>query len=138
MSERKTLPNNASVKDFIASVKNDQRRADAAIVTKMMAKASKKRAKMWGPSIIGFGEHHYQHANGKEVSICKIGFSPRATALTFYLGNFPERAKLLKKLGKHTLSGGGCLYIKKLEDVDADHLQTIMEKSYNIPSKAKR
>lgn len=130
MAERKTLPNNASVKNFIASVKNDRRREDAAIVAKMMAKASGKRAKMWGPSIIGFGEHHYKHANGEDVSICKIGFSPRAQALTFYLGNSPERAKLLKKLGKHTLSGGGCLYIKKLEDVDTDVLLEMMSVAY--------
>ena len=87
---------------------------------------------MWGPSIVGFGEHHYQHANGKDVSICKIGFSPRAQALTFYLGNFPERANLLKKLGKHKMSGGGCLYINKLEDVDTDMLQVIMKKAYNM------
>ena len=132
MGERKTLANSASVKEFIANVKNEKHRADAAIVAKMMPKASGKRAKMWGPSIIGFGEHHYQHANGKDVSICKIGFSPRAQALTFYLGNFPERANLLKKLGKHKMSGGGCLYINKLEDVDTDMLQIILKKAYNI------
>ena len=131
MGERKTLANKASVKDFIAGVKNDQRRKDSAIVAKMMAKASGKRAKMWGPSIIGFGEHHYQHANGKDVSICKIGFSPRAQALTFYLGNSPERAKLLKKLGKHSMSDGGCLYIKKLDDVDNEVLQQMMTVAYN-------
>ena len=131
MPERKTLPNNASVKDFIAGVKNEKRRADSATAAKMMAKASGKRAKMWGPSIVGFGEHHYKHANGKEVSICKIGFSPRAQALTFYLGNSPERARLLKKLGKHKLSGGGCLYINKLEDVDTDVLFEMMQVAYN-------
>lgn len=131
MAERKTTANNASVKDFIANVKNDKRRSDSVIVAKMMAKASGKRAKMWGPSIIGFGEHHYQHANGKEVSICKIGFSPRAQALTFYLGSSPERARLLKKLGKHKMSGGGCLYINKLEDVDTDVLQEMMSVAYN-------
>ncbi len=132
MAARKTIENKASVKEFIAKVKNETRRADVATVSKMMAKVSGKRAKMWGPSIIGFGVHHYQHANGKDVSICKIGFSPRAQALTFYLGNFPERTKLLKKLGKHKMSGGGCLYINKLQDVDTDVLQEMISRAYNI------
>jgi len=132
VSERKTVANNASVKDFIANVKNAQRRADATQVVKLMAKASGKRAKMWGPSIVGFGEHHYKHANGKDVSICKIGFSPRAQALTFYLGNFPERKNQLKKLGKHKLSGGGCLYINKLEDVDTEVLRDMMARAYKL------
>ena len=131
MAERKTLPSQASVKDFIASVKNEKRRGDAAIVASMMAKASGKRAKMWGTSIVGFGTHHYQHANGEEVSICKIGFSPRAKALTFYLGNSPERATLLKKLGKYKMSDGGCLYINKLEDVDTDVLFQMMKVAYH-------
>ncbi len=132
MTDRKTTANDASVKDFIASVKHEKRRADSAIVAKMMAKASGKRAKMWGPSIIGFGEHHYRLANGKDASICKIGFSPRAQALSFYLGNFPERPQLLKRLGKHKMSGGGCLSIGKLEDVDLDVLGQLMTLAYNI------
>lgn len=132
MSERKTVASKASVKEFISSVKNAQRRADAMQVSKMMAKASGKRAKMWGPSIVGFGEHRYKHANGKDVSICKIGFSPRAQALTFYLGNFPERKNLLKKLGKHKMSGGGCLYINKLDDVDTEVLQEMMARAYKL------
>lgn len=131
MAERKTRPNQASVKDFIASVKNERRRSDAAVVAAMMAKASGRRAKMWGTSIVGFGEHHYQHANGEEVSICKIGFSPRAQALAFYLGNSPEHATLLKKLGKYKISGGGCLYINKLEDVDTDVLFQLMKVAYH-------
>jgi len=133
MAERKTTANKANVKEFIANVRNEKRRADAAVVAKMMATASGKRAKMWGPSIVGFGEHHYQLADGKDMSICSIGFSPRAQSLTFYLGNFPERAKLLKKLGKHKMSGGGCLHINKLEDVDTDMLQVLMKKAYNTP-----
>lgn len=132
MAELKTKANNVSVKAFIATVKNEKRRTDATVVAKMMAKVSGKRAKMWGPSIIGFGEHHYQHANGNHESICKIGFSPRATALAFYLGDFPERAQLLKKLGKHKVSDGGCLYINKLDDVDSDVLQSLMESANQV------
>lgn len=136
MAERKTVATNASVKEFIANIDNAKRRADASAAAKMMAKASGKRAKMWGPSIVGFGEHHYRLAKGKAVSICKIGFSPRAQALTFYLGNFPERAALLKRLGKHKMSKGGCLHINKLEDVDCEILQDIMQRSYRLDTGA--
>lgn len=132
MVERKTQANNASVKAFIANVKNEKRRADATVIAKIMASISGKRAKMWGPGIIGFGIHHYQHANGKDVSICKIGFAPRAQALVFYLGNFAERANLLKKLGKHKLGGGGCLYVNKLEDVNIEILQEMIDNAYNM------
>ncbi len=85
---------------------------------------------MWGPSIVGFGKHYYKYANGKEAEICKIGFSPRSQSLVFYLANFRERASLLNQLGKHKVSGGGCLYINKLEDIDQNILETIIEKAY--------
>ncbi|MCG8414856.1 MAG: DUF1801 domain-containing protein [Pseudomonadales bacterium] len=134
MSERKTTQNKASVTEFIANVKNDRRRADARVVAKMMRKASGKQARMWGPSIVGYGVSRYTLANGKEEEICRIGFSPRAQALTFYLGSFKDRPALLKKLGKHKVSGGGCLYINKLDDVDLDVLQTLMDKAYTESS----
>lgn len=130
MAERKTVANNSSVKAFIDAVPNDRRRADAKEVAKMMRAASGERAKMWGPSIVGYGTRKYSLANGKQEEICHIGFSPRASALTFYLGGFKERASLLKKLGKHKVSGGGCLYINKLDDVDKDVLQELLDKAY--------
>ena len=130
MAERKTVENKASVKSFIDSVKNDRRRTDAKEVAKMMRAASGQRAKMWGPSIVGYGKRKYKLANGKEEEICQIGFSPRSQALTFYLGSFKERASLLKKLGKFRLSGGGCLYINKLDDIDKEVLQTLLNKAY--------
>lgn len=136
MSERKTVPNKASVTDFIANVKNDRRRADARAVAKMMRKASGKRARMWGPSIVGYGVSRYKLANGKEEEICRIGFSPRAQALAFYLGSFKERSALLKKLGKHKVGGGGCLYINKLDDVDTEVLQLMIDKAYQDTSSA--
>lgn len=130
MTERKTKENKASVKTFIDNVKSDQRRKDSRVVLKIMKSVSHKQPKMWGPSIVGYGKHHYKYANGKDAEICKIGFSPRAQALVFYLGNFQDRAKLLKKLGKHKLSDGGCLYINKLDDVDLGILKIIIEKAY--------
>lgn len=130
MTERKTQENNASVKDFLANVKNETRRKDSQVVLKMMKNVTGKRPKMWGPSIVGFGKHHYQLANGKDADICKVGFSPRAQALVFYLSNFDGRATLLEKLGKHKFSKGGCLYINKLADIDIEILETIIEKAY--------
>lgn len=123
MAERKTRQTKASVKEFIDAVKNERRRKDARTAMKMMREASGKRAEMWGPSIVGYGVRRYKLANGKEETICHLGFSPRAQALVFYLGKFDDRAALLKKLGNHKVSGGGCLYINKLDDVDLGVLQ---------------
>jgi hypothetical protein len=130
MAERKTTQNNASVKDFLNSIKNDRRREDSLVLAKLMRSVSGKKPKMWGPSIVGFGKHEYEYANGKPGEICKIGFAPRVQALVLYLSNFDGRAKLLKKLGKHRMSGGGCLYINKLDDIDLDILTSIIEKAH--------
>lgn len=130
MAERKTKQTGASVDDFLSTVKSARRREDALVVIDLMQAASGEPAMMWGPSIIGFGRHEYQHADGKDVDICRIGFSPRATALTFYLGRFEGRGELLEKLGKHRLSGGGCLYINKLADIDLAVLKAMIERSW--------
>ena len=130
MAKRKTQENNSSVRDFIDSVKNEKRRKNSQVILKMMRSISGKKPKMWGPSIVGFGKHYYKYANGKEADIFKIGFSPRAQHLVFYLANFKERTKLLNTLGKHKMSRGGCLYINKLDDVDLNILETIIEKAY--------
>lgn len=130
MAERKTVQTRASVKDFLATLPNDRRRADAQIVIRMMKAISGKQARMWGPSIIGFDVSRYLLANGREEEICKIGFSPRAQALVFYLGHFEGRADLLKALGKHKISGGGCIYINKLADVDIDVLEQLIARAY--------
>ena len=134
MTERKTVANKTSVKGFIDGVKNERRKADAKEVAKMMRAASGQRARMWGPSIIGYGISKYTLANGKEEQICRIGFSPRAQALAFYLGSFSDRKSLLKKLGKHRVGGGGCLYINKLDDIDRDVFQQMLEKAYQDSS----
>ena len=130
MGERKTMKTKASVATFINGISNIRRCADAKVVAKMMHKASNKRASLWGPSIIGYGITSYRLANGKQQQICRIGFSPRARALTFYLGTFRNRDGLLKKLGKHRVSKGGCLYINKLEDDDKDVLQEILNRAW--------
>ena len=133
MAERKTIANQLSVKDFLSKIKNETRRQDSLVVAKMMRRISKKNAKMWGPSIIGYDKFTYQYADGRDGVLCKIGFSPRAQALCFYLSNFDGKKALLKRLGKHKLGkaqGGGCLYINTLKDVDLQVLEEIIENAY--------
>ena len=82
-----------------------------------------------GPSIVGFGTYHYRYDSGREGDMCRIGFSPRASALTLYVLGFPGEEALLGRLGKHQ-TGNSCLYIKKLDDVDADVLEEIVTASW--------
>lgn len=129
MAKRKTQETNASIEEFIGTISNETRRKDGLIAAKLIETVSGKKPKMWGTSIIGCGKHYYTYANGQEAEICKIGFSPRAKSLVFYLAKFDGKVSLLKQLGKHSVRGG-CLYITKLEDVDLDILAKIVEKAY--------
>ena len=86
---------------------------------------------MWGTSIVGFGKHHYQYANGKPAEICKVGFSPRARSFSFYLPSYPEHASLIKALGKHKYSGG-CLHVTRLSDVDVEVLARMVESAIRV------
>lgn len=116
MAENKTKATAASVDDFLDAVPNEERRADGQALSAMMARISGEPAKMWGPSIVGFGTHHYRYESGREGEICRIGFSPRGTGLVLYGGYLRDPA-LLARLGKHK-AGKGCLYVKRLADVD--------------------
>jgi hypothetical protein len=125
----KTKETEASVEDFINSVENEQKRADSFVILKLMRNASKEKPKMWGSSIIGFGNLRYKSpATGREVDWFKIGFSPRKANLTLYLMNMKENEAALKKLGKHKI-GGGCLYINKLEEVDLKVLEKMVNQA---------
>lgn len=134
MAELKTKQTEASVEDFLNTIKDEEIRRDCFEIVQMMKKASKEEPKMWGASIIGFGEYHYKYASGHEGDTMRIGFSPRKQNITLYilLGANPENP-LLKKLGKHT-TGKGCLYIKKLADVDKKVLQELISESYKRSS----
>ena len=127
----KTKKNEASVEGFLNTIKDEEVRRDCFEIAEMMKKASKEEPKMWGSSIIGFGEYHYKYESGREGDTMKIGFSPRKQNITLYilLGASSE-TPLLKKLGKHT-TGKGCLYIKKLDDVDKKVLQELINESAN-------
>lgn len=123
-TQNKTKATKASVPAFIAAIPDETRRADAKTLIKMMSAATGEKAKLWGPSIVGFGSHHYVYDSGREGDTPVVAFSPRKPALVLYIGAGDKAAKpLLAKLGKHAM-GKGCLYIKKLADVDL----TVLEK----------
>jgi hypothetical protein len=124
--EPKTKVNEASVEDFLNSVEDEQKRADAFTILEMFRKATKEEPKMWGAAIVGFGTHKYKYADGHEMDWLMIGFSPRKQNLTLYvINNSAEQNKLLEKLGKHS-TGKGCLYLKRLSDVDMKVLKDVI------------
>ena len=127
MAEIKTKATKVSVKDFIANVPNETRRADAQTLVKLFEKASGWKATMWGPTIVGFGKYSYTYDSGHAASMCALGFSPRSTSLVIYSDiNHTEAAALLKALGKHKTSKG-CLYINKPADVDVAVLEKLVK-----------
>ena len=129
MAELKTKPTRASVATFINSVDERQRRADSRKVAAMMRKATGKRAKMWGTSIVGYGTYQYTNTAGVEFEWPITGFSPRKQALTIYImPGFSHFEPLMKKLGKYK-TGKSCLYIKRLSDVDEKVLQRLIDAS---------
>ena|ERR1022692_2968046 len=129
MAENKTKPTEVSVAAYIEAITNETKRADAKALVKLMQKASGEKPKMWGPSIIGFGSIHYTYDSGREGDMPVIAFSPPKAASVLYGAiGFDGAEKLLTKLGKHT-TGKGCLYIKKLADVDQKVLETLVVKA---------
>jgi hypothetical protein len=127
MAEIKTKPTKVSVTGFIAAIENDTRREDAKTLLKLFHKATGWKAKMWGPTIVGFGVYHYTYDSGHSGSICAVGFSPRKANLVIYVSDFPGKAELLQKLGKHKGGLKQCLYINKLGDVDLNVLEKILK-----------
>jgi hypothetical protein len=129
MADNKTKPTKVSVSAFIDALADETKRADAKVLVKLMQSATGEKPKMWGPSIIGFGSYHYTYESGREGDMPIAGFSPRKAATVVYgLTGFSDSEALRAKLGKHT-TGVGCLYIKKLADVDQKVLQTLILKS---------
>lgn len=125
MAEIKTKPTEVSAEAFIAAVEDPVRRADAQRVHDMLARLTGEPARMWGPTIIGFGQYHYKYDSGHEGVMCRLGFSPRKAELVLYvLTGTPEQAGLLARLGKHR-TGKSCLYIRKLADVDEGVLEEL-------------
>lgn len=127
LAEIKTKQTEASVTDFINSVESEQKRKDSFTILDMMKKATGEEPKMWGSSIIGFGNKRYKsQATGREVDWMLIGFSPRKANISLYLTtNIKNQAATLEKLGKHK-TGVGCIYINKLEDIDIKVLENMI------------
>ena len=135
MAELKTKLTDASVEDFLNTVENEQKRKDCFEILKIMKQVTKEMPKMWGTSIVGFGSYHYKGASGREGDWMLTGFSPRKQNLTLYLmGGFDAHKDLLKKLGKYKTSVG-CLYIKKLDDVDKKVLKELVTESVKTMKK---
>ena len=129
MSGTKTKPTKVTVKDFIARIENDTRRRDAVTLLRLFEKVTGWKARMWGPSIVGFGRYQYTYESGHSGELCVVGFSPRKANLVIY--QFPDRSgktqALLRKLGKHKGGVDSCLYVNKLADVDLEVLEKVIK-----------
>lgn len=137
MAELKTVPTKFSVDKFLKGIKDEEKREDCFEILKIMEKATKAKAKMWGSAIVGFGDYHYVYESGREGDWFITGFSPRKQNLTLYMmGGFNQFEDLMKKLGKYSL-GKGCLYINKLDDVDTKVLKEIITKSVKAAKSSK-
>ena len=131
MAELKTKVNDADVNAFLNSVDDEQKKQDSFALLDIFTKLTGESPKMWGSSIIGFGQYHYKsERSSQEGDWMLTGFSPRKQNLTIYIMNgFDDYVDLLQKLGKHKTSKG-CLYINRLEDVDQATLEELIKKSY--------
>ena len=127
MPENKTKATTLSVTAYIDALSDPTRRSDAKELVQLMQQASGQKPRLWGPSIVGFGSYHYRYESGREGDMPLISFSPRKVAMVLYsMLDHREAKALLAKLGKHT-TGKGCLYIKKLADVDRTVLATLIQ-----------
>jgi hypothetical protein len=131
MAENKTKPTSVSPAAFIKRVASEQQRKDCRDLIAMMRTITGEPPKMWGPSIVGFGTCHYVYESGREGDICLTGFSPRKPSLVLYIGSPLKDKTLMSKLGKYT-TGKGCLYIKKLDDVDRGVLRRLVATAVRV------
>lgn len=129
MAELQTKENSEDVAGFLDGVADEKRRQDCFTLLELMKKVTGADPKMWGASIIGFGNYHYKYDSGREGDWFVAGFSPRKNNLTLYImSGFARYDELLAKLGKHK-TGKSCLYIKKLDDIDTGVLAELIERS---------
>lgn len=133
-AELKTKATEVSVADYIAALQDERRREEAGVIDAIYRRVTGLEPQMWGPSIIGYGSYSYKYESGREGTMCRGGFSPRKAALTLYAMQIVSlctgrAAQLVPKLGKFT-TGKGCLYIKKLGDVDLVVLEKLVSLSW--------
>lgn len=131
-AKNKTAPTSVSPDDYIAAIDSAPRRADCQKILDMMADLTGWEPKMWGPSIIGFGEYHYKYESGREGDFLRVGFSSRAQNISIYImPGYQDFSGELARLGKHKI-GKSCLYIKRLSDVDEDVLSEMLQKGLDL------
>ncbi|MEZ0131485.1 DUF1801 domain-containing protein [Flavobacterium sp. LBUM151] len=129
MAKNKTTETESSVIDFInTTVEDETKRNDAFELIKIMQQQTGFEAKMWGPGIIGFGSYHYKYASGHEGDAPLAGFSPRKAAISLYVYLPDNKEELLSKFGKYK-AAKGCVYIKKLADIDIEILKKMVSGS---------
>jgi hypothetical protein len=129
MYELKTKETDSSVIEFIENVDSVKKREDAYQLLDIFTETTGFEAKMWGPSIIGFGSYHYKYATGHEGDAPLVGFSPRKAKISLYFApGEPRREELLRKFGKHT-TGKACVYINKVADIDNEVLKELISQS---------
>ena len=129
MAENKTQPTTKSVPEFLEQIEDPKRRSDCITIAAMMEKLTGSKPKMWGESIVGFGDYRYKYASGREGDWFLAGFSPRKQNLSIYIMGYLEfYTEILEGLGKYK-RGKGCLYIKNLEDIDLKVLETLITTS---------
>jgi hypothetical protein len=129
MAETKTKPTGVSVDDYIANIDDERKRDDSRELIAMMQRITGEKPYMWGPSIVGFGNYHYRYESGHEGDAPIAAFAPRKPNLVVYISSdHPEHEEMLSRLGKHK-SSKGCLYIKRLSDIDMNVLEEMVKRS---------
>ena len=132
MAEAKTKPTAVRVEDFIDAVEPAARRDDGKALDVLFRTVTGVAPEMWGPTIVGYGRYHYRYDSGRQVRMCRTGFSPRKARHSLYLScncngaEDPRFTGLLDKLGKHSRGDGGCLYVNKLADIDLAVLEEMV------------
>ena len=135
MVKNKTVVTQNSVDEFLKTISDDKKRKDCLAIIDLIIKQTGLKPKMWGTSIVGFGEYHYKYDSGREGDAPLAGLAARANAITLYLGSeFDKREELLSKFGKHK-TGKGCIYIQKLEDIDKSVLSKMVKNSIEYRKK---
>jgi hypothetical protein len=138
MATLKTTQSDKSVDGFLETISDAERRQDCFTLVKLMKQVTKAEPKMWGTSIVGFGNYHYKYQSGREGDWFLTGFSPRKQNLTIYLMSGVKRyARLLKRLGKFK-TAGSCLYIKRLEDISIPTLKELIKESVSHLRKSQK
>jgi hypothetical protein len=129
MAENKTKPTSGSVQGFLEGIENPVKRNDSMALVQLMSEITGADPVMWGDAIVGFGDYRYKYASGREGDWFQVGFSPRKQNLSIYvMGYLEQYPDILKDLGKYK-HGKGCLYVKRLEDIDMEVLRSLIETS---------